>query len=489
MEIRFKVNRNRRLHYYPVVLPFSSSIQVPLSIDASASVGKLLSRISTYGIAWRDFDRGLGLTCDISCDDGNVSLTYLTIKSVREGLEKHITYEENLLSRAGFDANVYTSDLEFAVELLRQSEDTLKNGELGVANELLVKSLSKAGSALDTLSQIKSDSVPAFLFLLTFTFSLSSIIGQLMERRKGAISLIIFASLTVLEVMLLPYARMALQFLNPDMLRTASPSTMTLSILTATLSLAVIAMTVLSAKGTAISDFFWYSVKSMKSRKLRSVLTILTIAVVTAVASAFLAIGTNTIIREENRASEFKGLSFSRHVTIQRIIFRGMDQANEVIIEEKYTPFTEAEVEWLKGLDWVKGLYTVAVGRVIVEYKGLKLFATIVTTNASDFEGVAVSEELAGKLGFNRGDVIKVNGKTVPVFDVFNASSTPKLMDGVQLDEVGGYILLGGVDLAPEGSQVYRVILVGTPPPEAAERLVRMSYVWSGNMSTVGGHR
>ncbi|MEM3138131.1 MAG: FtsX-like permease family protein, partial [Thermofilaceae archaeon] len=474
-------------YYYPLVLPVSSSIQVPLTIDASAAVGKLLGRVSTYGIAWRDFDRGLGLTCSISCDDGNVSLAYLTIKSVREGLERHITYEENLLSKAGFDARAYTSDLEFAVELLKQSEDALKLGELGVANELLAKSLSKAGSALDTLSQIKSDSVPAFLFLLTFTFFLSSIIGQLVERRKGATSLMAFASLTVLEVALLPYARMALQFLNPDVLRAASPSTMTLSIFTAALSLAVVSMVVLSAKGTAVSDFFWYSVKSMKSRKLRSILTILTIAVVTAVASAFLAIGTNTVIREESHTSEFKGLSFSRHATIQRIIFRGMDQANEVIIEEKYTPFTEAEIKWLASLDWVEGLYTVAVGRVVVEYGGSKLFAAMVTANASDLEGVAVSEELARRLGFNKGDIIKVNGKTVPVLDVFNALSIPKLVDGVQLDEVGGYVLLGDMDLAPEGSQVYRVILVGTPPPEAAERLVRMSYVWSGNMSAVGG--
>ena len=474
-------------YYYPVVLPVSSSVQLPLAVDASSAVGKLLGRVLTYGIAWRDFGRGLGLTCSVSCDEGNVSLAYLTVKSLRGELERRIIYEETSFAKAGFDAGAYIGDLEFAVELLRQSEEALKRGELGVASELLAKSLSKAGSALDTLSQIKSDSVPAFLFLLTFTFFLSSIVGQLVEKRKGAVSLAVFASLAVLEIALLPNARMALQFLSPDVLRAASPSAMTLSLLTAALSLTVISMVVLSAKGTALSDFFWYSVKSMKSRKLRSILTISTIAVVTAVASAFLAVGSTTVVREESHASGFKGLSFSRHVTVQRIILRGMDQVNEVVVEERYTPFTEAEIRWLASMDWVESLYVAAVGRVVVEYGGSKLFAAMVATNASDLEGVAASEELARRLGFSEGDIIKVDGKTVPVLKVFNASSTPRLADGVQLDEVGGYILLGSMDLAPKGSQVYRVILVGAPPPGAAEKLVRMSYVWSGNTSTVEG--
>ncbi|RLF04574.1 MAG: hypothetical protein DRK00_06425 [Thermoprotei archaeon] len=315
-----------------------------------------------------------------------------------------------------------------------------------------------------------------FLILLTFTFFLSSIVSNIVEKRKGLINVLLFTCLAILELAFIPQARMAVAFLSPEVLQRASPTAMTLSLITAVLTILLVAMTALSAKGTLLSDLFWYSVKNMRRRKLRAVLTIVTIAVIASVSGAFVAVGSRTVTREASYPSRFRGLSISLHVTTVTYIFRGLDQANEVIVEERYGPLTPPEVKWLASMSWVERVYLVEVGRAAVEHGGVSVVATVVATNASELEGVAVSESIAQKLGVEEGEVVTVAGRQARVVEIFNDSSPPKLLDGVPLDEVGGPLVIGGLEVAPPRSVVYRIILEGDPGMSVAEDLVRMSF-------------
>ncbi|MEM1568193.1 MAG: ABC transporter permease [Thermofilaceae archaeon] len=490
--VRWRYNLREENGTLLIVVPRGFDVQMAADIDERSSLGRVLARVVSYGVAQRPgFARGLVTTFPVRYGDPNASLAYFAVRGLRENLESYLANERGLLSKVGFDAEAYLSDVEFAVIALKGSEDAFKAGEFLVGQALLERGLAKAASALDSLSQAKADSVPSFLFLLTFTLFLSLIVGNLFERRKGVVAAAVFGLLSLAEVALVPYARLALLYLDPSVLQRASPSSMITSLLTATLGLAIIGAFVLGAKGTALSDFFWYSVRSMRRRKLRAILTIATVAVVTAVATAFLALGSTTVTREETYQSSFRGLSVSRHVTTTMYIFRGLDQANEYIVTESYVPLTTGEVKWLTEAGWVKRVYTVEAGLSIVLHGESRALATVVATDAISLSGAAVSRSLADRLNVTVGSTIRVAGRPTPVASIFSDDQPPVLLDGTPLLELpqaqSQGIIIVPLELAPPGLQVYKLLLEGDPPAGLRDQLVRMSYVWSGNMTTSGG--
>jgi hypothetical protein len=478
-----------------VVVPQGAQLQLGVSVSESTELGRLLARIVSYGAAQRPGGlwRGLVVTCPVACGDPNASLAYFLARGVRLALESYLAGERSLASRIGYDVSAYLEDAEFALVALRESESALARGDAEVGRALLERGLAKAASALDSLNQAKADSVPSLLFLLVFTLFLSLIVGNLAERRRGLVATAVFAGLALAELALIPYARMAFVYLDPATLRRASPSSLTLALVTAALGLAIVAAFALGAKGTALSDFFWYSVKSMRRRRLRALLTIATVAVVTAVSGAFLALGSSTVVREEVYPSGFRGLSVSRHLTTTMYIFRGLDQANEYIVAESYAPLSQGEVEWLSKAGWVQRVYLVLVGRAVVERNGSRALALVVATNATKLGGALVSASLAERLGVGVGSAVSVAGRRVAVAGVFNSTSDVKLLDGSPLAEIPPAnpplqgVLVVPVELAPRGAQVYKVLLEGDPPKGWRDSLVRMSYTWSGNMTTSGG--
>jgi hypothetical protein len=477
-----------------VVVPQGAQLQLGVSVAEDTALGKLLARIVSYGVAQRPgYWRGLVVTCPVACGDANASLTYFLVRGVRVALESYLASERSLAGRIGYDVSNYLEDAEFALVTLRESENAFERSDMEVGRALLERGLAKAASALDALNQAKADSVPSFLFLLTFTLFFSLIVGNIAEKRRGLVATAVFAGLAVAELALIPYARMAFIFLDPATLQRASPSSLTLSLVTAALGLVLVGAFALGAKGTALSDFFWYSVKSMRRRRLRAILTIATIAVVTAVSGAFLALGSSTVVREETFPSSFSGLSVSHHLTTATYIFRGMDQANEYIVTESYVPLSQGEVEWLSKADWVQKVYAVLAGRAVVEHEGSRALALIVATNATKLDGALLSASLAERLGASVGSTISVAGKRVAVAGIFNDTSTVKLADGAPLAELPSAgpmvqgVVIASVELAPRGAQVYKLLLEGNPPKGWRDSLVRMSYTWSGNMTTSGG--
>jgi len=477
-----------------VIVPQGAQLQLGVSVDERTSIGKLLARIVSYGAARRTgYWRGLVVACPVTCSDANASLPYLLAKGVRVALESYVASERFLASRVGCDVSAYLEDAEFALVALRESESAFARGDERVGRVLLERGLAKAASVLDALNQAKADSVPSFLFLLTFTLFLSLIVGNLTEKRRGLVVTAVFAGLLLAELALIPYVRMALTFLDPATLKAASPSSLALALITALFGLALVAALTLGAKGTALSDFFWYSVKSMRRRRLRATLTIATVTIVTAVSGAFLAVGSSIVVREETFPSGFSGLSISRHLTTVMYIFRGMDQANEYIVTESYVPLSQGEMEWLSRADWVRRVYAVLIGRAVVEHNGLKALALIVATNATKLEGTLVSADLAERLGAGVGSTIIVAGKRIVVSGIFDDASAVELADGAPLIELPSAgpmvqgVVIAPAELAPRGAQVYKLLLEGDPPRGLKDSLVRMSYVWSGNTTTFGG--
>ncbi len=471
-----------------MVVPEGGQVQLAAEVSERSGVGRLLGRLAGFGLAQRTgFARGLTVSFAVRYGDPNASLAYFLVRGLREALEAYAASERSLLSRVGFRADEYLSDVDFAILLLRESEGAFRSGDFEVGGALLERGLAKAASSLDSLSQVKSDSVPSFLFLLTFTLFLSLILGNLAGR--GAVAALVFAALVTLELALIPYARVALTYLDPSLLRRAPPSSTLLALVVAVMGLAVVAAFVLGARGTALSDLFWYSVKSMRERKLRALLTVATVAAVTSAASAFLALGTVTVTRVEAYPSSFEGLSVSRHLTVSTYIFRGMDQANEYVVTETYLPLTPGEVKWLSSLEWVRGVYVVEVGRAPVSSGAARALALVVATNATRLSGAAVSSSLAARLNVTPGSTIYVAGRPVRVEAVFDDGQPPAPIDGAPLAEVSGAreVVVVPAQLAPPGAQVYRVLLAGEPPAGFRDQLVRMSYVWSGNTTTQGG--
>jgi ABC-type lipoprotein release transport system permease subunit len=473
-------------NYYVAVPQDFTTLFILLRSDS-----KIAELLRAFGAP--SFEGGTGILVNVSCKTGNSSLAYLLTRSLRESLEAFKSQERAFLMKVGFDAEKYLKDVEYAETLLRESEYAFEKGDYEVGGGLLEKAVVKANTAVETLSQAKTDCVTMFLFLITFTFFLSSLVSAMIEKKKAFINIMLFVILVLIELALIPQARMTIHMFNPEILFKLTPTSLALSLSVAVITLLVVGMLVLEAKGSLLSDLFWYSVKSIRKRMLRAVLTIVTIAVVSAVSGSLLAVGTVFSTKEEAYLSGFRGLSISSHVTVTTYIFRGLDQANEFIVNEFFEPMPEFQVKWLSEMVGVEKKYIVGISPVFVSKNGQRIRASLVATNASTLDGTVIrgtmiSEGLAKSLGIREGDSIIIVGRDVTMNMVNGILKEPiKLMDGVPLDEVEGPFVLTGLESTPQPSTVYRLILEGSFPSDLAKKLVETSYERNSTFITLGG--
>lgn len=471
---------------YYVPVPEGGSVTVFAYLSPASRLAGLLSR---YGVA-PSSGQGVLMPFTISCDMSNISVALLEVERLKDFLGSFISEERDFLLKVGFDADKYLKEVEYAVVLLAESEAAFEKGEPETGSGLFDKGIVKAENALEALSQVKSDCIAMFLFLITFTFFISSIASTVIGKRRRLTIVSSFAALTLAEVAFIPQARMAIAVLNPEAVYRLSSTSVALSLLTATVTLLIVGMLVLEAKGTLLSDLFWYSVKSMQKRALRATLTIITIAVVSAASGSLLAIGTLVTTREATYSSEFHGLSISSHVTTVTYIFRGMDQKNEYIVNELFEPLPDWQVRWLSSMEGVERVYVVAVSQALVSKDGKIARAFLVSTNASALNGTMVSADLAETIGVEEGDLITLMGDDVVTRRVDAVLRGPlRLVDGVPFDEVEGPLVVEVVD-GPRSllqSPVYRLLLEGNFSNDFAKRLVETSYERHASFATLMG--
>ena len=477
-----------------IVVPEGASAPLPLRVDSSSRLGGLVAELSKFGVFGGSGWVGRSLTCWVRQEDNGSSLAAVAARCVREAYEEHLEWERGLLSRMGFNAEEYLVDAYYALQLLREGEAALAAGKEDVGLDLVGKGLSKAVAALSSLGQAKSDSIVEFLLLIAFSFFVSAVAANLVEKRGRFVGFAVFAGLLLLEVALIPGAKMAVALLSPQVVGSLPPRAVLVSVLIAGFLLVFLLMLAFSAKGSMLADFFWLSVKNMRRRRLRAVLTLSTVAVVTAVSAAFLAVGASTSVNVKSYPSSFKGVSVSLHVSTLTYVTSGSSQTTQVVFSESYVPLPAGEVKWLAGFSWVDKVYLLMVGKGYVERGGARVPAFVAATNGSSLAGAAVPRSLAGRLGVSVGDSILVSGHNVTVAAVFDDSSPPPLVDGVPVVEASAPMVVVPLWAAPKGSAVYRVILEGSPPEGVSESLVRMSYIWSSNVTVkdgaqVGTHR
>lgn len=465
-----------------IVAPRNFTIKMTAAIDERSKLGMVIERISSPSPASRPgVPRRFVVDFSVSYGDPNASLAYFVARWLREELERYIARERAFLSRVGFDAEEYLSDVEFAAIALRVSEEAFRAGQRDVGRAFLEKGLAKALSSLITLSQVKADSITSFLLLLTFTLFLSLIVGNMLERRKRWGAVCVFTLLLLAGLALVPYARLALLHLDPVVLQRTSPSSVAFAILVAVSSLVIIGIFVLGVRGTALSDFFWYSVRGMR-RRLRALLTIATIAVVTAAATAFLALGSLTMSREDVYPTSFRGISVSRHVTTVTYIVAG--ETSLMTVSESFEPLASGEVAWLKSAEWVERVYVVKAGLLTVSHGGRRALVSLIASDAIPLRGAAVSQRLAERLGINVGSAILVEGRPIVVSYIFSEDQPPVVLDGsplLELPRAQGIVIVP-LEEAPRELQVYKLLLEGKPPAGLKDRLIRMGYVWNSSV-------
>jgi len=470
---------------YYVPVPQEDPVTIFIFLNPNSRLAGLLSK---YGTARERAPQGVAMPITISCRMSNTSIALLEVGRLKEFLESFVSEERDFLSKVGFDVDKYLKEVEYAMMLLRESETAFEKGDSETGSGLFEKTITKTENALDALSQAKSDCIAMFLFLITFTFFISSIAGAIIEKKRRLVITGLFTVLILVEILLIPQAKMAIAMFNPQVISRLSTTSIALSLLTATLTLVVVGMVVLEAKGTLLSDLFWYSVKSMRKRMLRTTLTIVTIAVVSAASGSLLAIGTMTTIRKAAYPSEFCGLSISSHVTIVTTIFRGMDQKNEVLVNEFFEPIPDWQVKWLSSMEGVEKKYIVAASQVLVSKDGKRTRAFLIATNASTLKGTAVSADLAETLSIGEGDSIIITGRNVLESTVSRVLEEPlKLVDGIPLDEVEGPLVVTGLELFPGPLTVYRLLLEGDFSSDVSKRLVETSYEKDSNFTIMMG--
>ena len=477
-----------------IVVPEGASAPLPLRIDSSSRPGGLMAELSKLGVFGGSSWVRHSLTCWVRRGDNGSSLAAVAARCVRDAYKEHLEWERGLLSRMGFNAEEYLVDAYYALQLLREGEAALAAGKEDVGLDLVGKGLSKAVAALSSLGQAKSDSTVEFLLLIAFSFFVSAVAANLVEKRGRFVGFAVFVGLLFLEVALIPGAKMAVAFLSPQVVGSLPPRAVLVSVLIAGFLLVFLLMLAFSAKGSMLADFFWLSVKNMRRRRLRAVLTLSTVAVVTAVSAAFLAVGASTLVDVESYPSGFRGVSVSLHVSTLTYVTSGSSQTTQVVFSESYVPLPVGEVKWLTGFNWVDKVYLLMVGKGYVERGGAGVPVFVAATNGSSLAGAAVSKTLAERLGVSVGDSILVSGRSVTVAAVFDDSSPPPLVDGVPVVEASAPMVVVPLWAAPKGSAVYRVMLEGSPPEGVSESLVRMSYIWSSNITVkdgaqVGTHR
>ncbi|MGQ9691425.1 MAG: ABC transporter permease [Thermoproteota archaeon] len=457
-------------HYCYVAVPEGGFSSISVLFNSSSK----LADLANLGILPTSFESRPSVEFAISHDIYNTSIAYLAAKSLGWALEGYITNEWVLLSKAGWNADKYFKEIDYALMLFNESGNAFERQDFEIGSGLFEKALIKTKAALEALSQAKTDFMAMFLFLIMFTFFISSIVGAMFEKKKALANIGLFTLLSLMEVAFIPQAKIAIMMLDPGNLRRLSSTSLIISMFTAAMILVVITTLVLEAKGTLLSDLFWYSIKNMRKRLLRTTLTVVTIAVVSAVAGSLLVTGTLTVNREVSYPSGFCGLSISSHVTTATYIFRGMDQANEFIVEEFFEPISEPLMEWLSSMEWVKRTYIVSLSQAIV-FKGERATrASLVATNASIDTGVIISADLAKALKVVGGDYIVVNGRNITISKVVEGPF--KLLDEVPFDEVEGPFLVTSLEFARQPWVVYRLLLEGDVPADLAERLVEISY-------------
>ncbi|MEM2687159.1 MAG: FtsX-like permease family protein [Thermoproteota archaeon] len=469
---------------YYVPVPQEGSVTLFAFLSPESRLARLLSKYGTVSSS----PRGVGIPIEISCRTSNISIALLEVERLKGFLESFASEERAFLTRVGFDAEKYLKEVDYAMMLLSESESAFSKGDWEIGSGFLEKSIVKVENALDALSQAKSDSIAMFLFLLAFTFFVSSIAGALIEKKRRNVIIGVFAALILIEILFIPQARMAIAVLNPEAISRLSSASIIVSLFTAITTLLVLSIMVLEAKGTLFSDLFWYSVKSMRKRIFRTILTIVTIAIVSAASGSLLAIGTLTTIREAAYPSEFRGLSISTHVTTVTTIFRGMDQKNEVLINEVFQPIPHWQVKWLSSMEGVEKKYIVAVSQVLVSKEGRRTRAFLVATNASTLGVTAVSADLAETLNIAEGDSIVIMGRNVVETRVSTVLEGPlKLKDGVPLDEVEGPLVVTSLELSPEPLTVYRLLLEGNFSSDVSKKLLETSYERDSNFTVMMG--
>ncbi|MCX8183187.1 MAG: ABC transporter permease [Crenarchaeota archaeon] len=469
---------------YYVPVPQEGYVTLFAFLSPESRLAGLLSKYGTVSSS----SRGVGIPMNISCRTSNISIALLEVERLKEFLESFASEERVFLSRVGFDAEKYLKEVDYAMMLLRESETAFAKGDWETGSGFFEKSIVKTENALDALSQAKSDSIAMFLFLIAFTFFVSSISGALIEKRRRIVITGVFVALIFIEILFIPQARMAIAVLNPGAISRLSSASIIVSLFTAITTLLVLGIMVLEAKGTLLSDLFWYSVKSMRKRIFRTILTIVTIAVVSAASGSLLAIGTLTTIREVAYPSEFRGISISAHVTTVTTIFRGMDQKNEILISEVFQPIPHWQVKWLSSMEGVEKKYIVAVSQILVSKEGRRTRAFLVATNASTIEGTAVSADLAETLNIEEGESIIIMGRNVLETRVNTVLEEPlKLKDGVPLDEVEGPLVVTSLAPPTEPLTVYRLLLEGDFSRDVSKRLLETSYERDSNFTVMMG--
>ncbi|MGQ9479574.1 MAG: ABC transporter permease [Thermoproteota archaeon] len=465
---------------YYILVSEGESVDLFISFNPNGRLAKILSSYSGLFTSER-----AGISVSISCTTGNTSISYLVVKSLKDSLENYVAEERDFLARVGFDADRYLKDIGYSLILLSESEDAFRKRALEVGSGLLEKSFTKIKIAIDALSQAKTDCIAMFFFLITFTFFLSSIVGAMFEKKKIRLNIFLFIIFVLTELTFIPQTRMAILLINPEVLSRLSPTSLFLSLLMMVLTLMVVIMVVLEAKGTLISDLFWYSVKSMRKRYVRTILTVATIAVVSAVSGSFLVVGTMTNMRVNTYPSEFRGLSVSSHVTTVTYIFRGLDQDNEVITEEIYEPIPKTQVEWLSSMDWVKKKYVVTMAYNLVSKGEKVLRALLIATNASKIDGVFISADLAEDLDAKEGDYIKIDGTEIKVSRFLDGPLI--LIDDVPIDEAEGNFVVTSLESLSQSPEVYRLLLEGDVPSDFPEKLIEISYEKDSKFTPMGG--
>ncbi|MEM2089364.1 MAG: FtsX-like permease family protein, partial [Thermoproteota archaeon] len=158
-------------------------------------------------------------------------------------------------------------------------------------------------------------------------------------------------------------------------------------------------------------------------------------------------------------------------------IFRGLDQQNDYIVNEFFEPIPESQVKWLSGMEGVDKTYVVAASQAFVSKEGRRARVSLIATNATTLNGTAVSASLAEALRIEEGDSIIIIGENVVESRVDKILEEPlRLVDGVPLDEVGEPLVVVDLEMLPQSSSIYRLVLEGNFSSDFAKRLVEISY-------------
>lgn len=460
---------------YTIVMPYGFSFGLPLRTPIAADVSQEISGLGRYGLLATRQGEAIW-PCEIGCQAGNASLASLVARELRGRVGETMDRERRSLSTIGISVEQYLEGFEYSLSLLDESEGEFAKGDFEVGSALFKRALIKAYQSVEDLNMLRTESVGVFIALMLFTFFISTVISALSDaRRKDLITLGAFGALALVEIIALPQPKVALSLFLPQNISKISPTAIATSIITIIVPLSVVMVLAASARGTVLSDIFWYSVRSMRRRRMRSALTLFTIAVVTASSIYFVSVGFLTKINVEEYEAGFEGVSVSLHTTTITYVYRGPAEVSDVTASERLEPLSAAEARWLSRMDWVRGIGLVASGRAVVERSGRRVWAKLVVSNATGISnGVALSRSIANFLGVGRGDVVVINGTESTVVSIFEAPLTA--VDGLPVASGDEWAVVAGLRSIPEGFHIDRLILIGDSDPAILDLLLKLSF-------------